>query len=462
MAQTSIKELIDGFTYAKFGLDENEQYNISKTKAIDLLTPNRLDLVAKYMYLFFKHNHIKSNLAEEVYKNHIEIFSEGKFYEPGSDTKKTYDDFIKEYDQIYKDIKKNGFNAEKSLIPIGNDGVIINGGHRTATAIFLNKEVTTLEIHNHPGPHFDYKYFERGRMPREYLDFLALNYVKLTPKPTFAICLWPRAVSMNKTKECEALIAENTSIIYKKVLPLSKIGLKDLMMHLYHNEKWVGPEKSNFMGVYGKLDVCYAESDTIIYFVEAKNLATIIDLKNQIRSIFGIDKHSVHITDTENETYLAADLVLNPNGLLALNCGYPDKLNPKLDSLRNKTNGLKSQKVILGPSYTLQYFGYDIKIKGDDFRDINSLTRDVVFDTRNFFFYRGFKLFSPEYAKELSDGKHANLFDAIINMKKLSTKAKIKESLAKAKYLAKRRLRSALRKAGLLEYIRNIRKRNHE
>ena len=459
MAQNNISNLIDNYTFAKFALNENEKYNIATVKAIDLLNPNRFDLVAKYMYLFFKINHIKSDLAEKVYEKHIEIFSEGKWNEPGSDTKKSFADFTKEFDDIYNSIKKDGFDAKKSLIPIGNDGIIINGGHRTAAAMFLNKEVTVLEIHNHTGPRYDYKHFEKARMPREYLDFLALNYVKLTPKSTFAICLWPRAVSMNKTKECEELISKYTSIIYKKTMPLSKIGLKDFMMHLYHNEKWVGREKSNFMGVYGKLDVCYAEADTIVYFVEAKDLATIVDLKNQIRSIFGIDKHSVHITDTESETHLAADLILNPNGILAINCGYPDKLNPKLDSLRVKISERKNQKVILNPLYTLQYFGYDIKVKDNDFYNIDDLSRDVVYDTRNFFLYRGFKLLSPEYAKELSNGKHANLFDAIINMKKLKTKAKIKEGFAKAWYLTKRKGRGALKKVGLLDTYYKIRKR---
>lgn len=460
MSIPPLKDLIDGFTYDKFGLDENEQYNMLEVDAINLLTPDRIDIVAKYMYLFFKQNHIKSDLAKSVYKNHIEIFSEGKFYEPGSKTKTSYEDFVKEYDEIYNNLKKHGFDAKKSLIPVGSNHSIINGGHRTAASIFLKQKVGILEIHNHQSPNYDYKYFEKAQMPREYLDFMALNYMKLTPKRTFVICLWPRAVSMNKTKECEDLILEKTSLIYKKVVPFNKIGLKNFMMHLYHNEKWVGAEKNNFMGVYGKLDVCYAEADTILYFVEADGIDIIMDLKNQIRSIFGIDKHSVHITDTEQEAHLAADLILNKNGLLALNCGYPDKLNPKLDNLRNKKKQSKNQNLILHPIYTLQYFGYDIKKRsGDDFYDISKLDKDIDYDIRNFFYYRGFKLFSPEYAKELCDEKYSQLFDSILSMDKISFRSKVKEDFSKTVFRTKRKIKHLLRKVGLLDYIYEIRKK---
>lgn len=458
MKKTAINELVGEYTFKKFGLDKNNQYDITSVRAIDLLTPNRIDLIAKYEYLVFKQNAVKSNLAEEVYKSHLDVFSDGGFYEPGSDTKNSYEDFVKEYDDIYDSLKERGFDSAKSLIPIGNDGVIINGGHRTAASIFLNQEVSVLEIPNHSGPKYNYKYFERSKMPREYLDFLALNYVKLAPRTTFVICLWPKAVKMNKTKECEALIEKKTKVIYKRVLPLTKMGLKNLMMHLYHKEQWVGAEKNNFMGTYGKVDACYAKADTILYLVEADSLATIIDLKNQIRSVFGIDKRSVHITDTREEAIYTVDLALNSHSVLAMNCGYPDKLNAKLKKLEEQFAKLKNKNVVLNPLYTLLYFGHDVKItEEDDFVSIKELKKDVVYDTRNFFTYRGFKLLSPEYAKEISPAKYAAAFDSIIKKDNIPTKAKVKEGVSKVAFRAKRKTKVTLKKLGLLKYVDKLR-----
>ncbi|MBR5419121.1 hypothetical protein IK110_02640 [Candidatus Saccharibacteria bacterium] len=462
MKTSEIKKIVDGFTFKEFNLDKRPQYDVDKVRAIDLLTPKRIDVVAKYMYMLFKQQKIKSGLAEEVYRNHIEIFSEGGFYEPGSETKTSYEDFLKEYDQIYDSLKKKGFDVKKSLIPVGNDGVIINGGHRTAASILLDQEVGILEIPDHAAPRYDFKYFEKGKMPSEYLDFLISSYIRLTPSTVYTICLWPKAVKINRLKECEKQIYDDTNVIYKKTLSLTRIGLKNLMMHLYRNEQWVGGGKDNFMGTYGKVDSCYAKADTIVYFVEADSLETIINLKNKIRSIYGVDKRSVHITDTKQESLFAADLVLNSHGPLAMNCGYPSKLNSKLKTLEKQLSEMKNKDVILNPLYTLQYFGRDVKIEGDDLWPIKKLNKDVTYDARNFFTYCGFKLFAPEYAKELCDEKYAAQFDDIIKKEKISTGARMKESISRAAYRTKRRTKATLRKVGLLKVVYKIKGRHSD
>ncbi|MBR1796129.1 hypothetical protein IJ765_02620 [Candidatus Saccharibacteria bacterium] len=451
----SFLDLIDATTIRKFDINDNKEYSITEKYGVDLLVPRRIDLVAKYMLLLFKNKKIKSDLAKNVYRKHIEAFSDGRFYEPDSQTKTNYDAFLTEYDKLFHSIKKNSFNPKTSLIPVGNDGVIINGAHRVAISIFLNSTVYLLDINDHSGPHYNYRYFTQRHLGENYLDFLTLNYMKITRRPTFVICLWPKATSMNKLPECERLINRKTDVIYKKELPLKKLGLKNFMMHLYHTEKWVGAGKNNYVGAYGKADSCYTKkSNTILYFVEAKNLDTILKLKEDIRSIYNVGKHSVHITDTPEEAMLAANLTLNPNSVSVLNNGYPGKLNAKLDRLREYST--KTERAILNPLYTLQYFGYTTEAVSEDFYDVSKLQKDVEYDINNFFYYRGFKFFSPEYAKELCNDKYRKEFDAITQLNKISIKAKVKESFSKNLYKAKRTARFALRKAGLLEPARKI------
>jgi len=452
-----INQLLDESTIKNLNLKEDDSYTLETKKAIELLNPRRLDVIAKYLYLLFKDNNIKSNLANEVYKEHIGIFSDGEFYEPGSKTKTSYDSFLEEFDELYSDIKKNGFDASKSLIPIGKDNVIINGGHRTAISMYLDKEVSLLRINKCNGPHYDYVYFQKNAMKSDHLDFLVYNYIKITNKPVFAICLWPKAVEMNKTAKCEELISKKTNIIYRKRIGLNKFGLKSYMMQLYKNEKWLGEEKNNYMGAYAKLDPCYAKEDTIIYFVEAKDLKTILELKKEIRNIYNIGKHSVHITDTKEEAETAANLVLTKYGVFSLNNGRPNQINNTIRIIEKDQNC--SNKNVLNPLYTLKYFGYEIDEPKKKSAPIKSYEKDLQYDTNNFFYYRGMKFISPDYAKELCGAKYSKQFDKILNLNKVPIKATIKEETTIIKYMTRRTAKKILKNTGLLNVAIKIREK---
>ncbi len=211
-----ISKYISQFTIDSLGLKDDTEYIIKRVSAIDLLSTNRIDIVAKYMFILFEIKNVKSDLAYNIYKKHIEIFSEGRFYEPGSETKNTFERFIIEFKEIYSSLKKDGFDKKISLIPLGKDNVLINGAHRTSAAIFLGLDIDVIQLLETTGPYYDYKFFERNNMKREYLDFMALNYLKLTKRNVYAICIWPKAVKQKKEKILEEIIRNNTQIVYKK------------------------------------------------------------------------------------------------------------------------------------------------------------------------------------------------------------------------------------------------------
>lgn len=447
---SDIEKLLDKTTIRNYKLEEGDTFTIEAKNAKDLLTPKRLDLVAKYMYLLFSRQGIKSNLANDIYKKHIEIFSDGKFYEPDSDTKTSYDSFLKEFDDIFAKIERDGFDSKKSLIPVGNDGTILNGAHRIATAMYLNKEVSILSIDKSQGINYDYEYFKKGCMETRYLDFLALNYVKLSNKNMYAICLWPRAVSLNKMRECEEIIKSQTTILYKKQLNLSQLGLKNFMANVYQTESWVGGVKNNYVGTYGKVDPCYAKAKTIVYFVEGGTLESILKLKDNIRTMYGIGKHSVHITDNTEETIRVANLILNTSSESVLNLSRPNKC---ISELANRDY---AKDEILNPMYTLALFGHEIPAQEQATVKIEQLKKDVLYDTSNFLYFRGMRFFSPQYAKENCDAKYARQFDSILKTSKTPLSLKTKEGVTKTKYKVKRKIRYMLRKAGVLDKARAI------
>ena len=108
----------------------------------ELLCPERIDLAAKIAYIEARETGGDMSFARELYRKHIEAFSEGYFTEPGDENKDSLEKFFSVFDELIDDFKKNGFNPEKSLIPVGQNNIILDGAHRTACAIYFDKTVT--------------------------------------------------------------------------------------------------------------------------------------------------------------------------------------------------------------------------------------------------------------------------------------------------------------------------------
>ena len=80
--------------------------------------------------------HFDAQFTKDIYKEHIRAFSLGKFIEPANDNKKSFEKFVNDFNETFEDIKKNGFDNCKTLIPLSKNGSIANGAHRVASAIF--------------------------------------------------------------------------------------------------------------------------------------------------------------------------------------------------------------------------------------------------------------------------------------------------------------------------------------
>ena len=83
------------------------------------------------------------------------------------------------------------------------------------------------------------------------------------------------------------------------------------MSQIYYGEEWLGNVKNHFRGANAKLIECFKTFDefNVIAF-EAENLEDVLKIKNNIRELFGVGKHSIHITDTKDETLRVAKLFL--------------------------------------------------------------------------------------------------------------------------------------------------------
>lgn len=349
--KNKLKKLIEPHFYDKL---ITENYEIETLKANELLTNNRLDLAFKLIFLEMLEYDV--SFAKKIYKEHIKAFSFGKFSEPGNENKNSIDIFFDDFYKTYSNIKNNGFDSSETLIPLSKDGSIANGAHRLASAIFLNLNIdcVKLDVENHT---YDYKFFYKRNIPMDMLDIAVTKFVEYSSNVHIAF-LWPTAIGNDEI--IEDIIP---NILYRKELKLNSTGAHNLLSQIYYGEDWLGSPQNNFKGSQGKLLECFKSFDPVrVIAFQSDCLNDVLILKEKIRKIFNIGKHSVHITDTKDEAVRTARIVFNRNSIHFLNNAKPNKYlssHKKIDDFSKfiNKNKLNINDVVLDSSIILSIYG---------------------------------------------------------------------------------------------------------
>src|SRR3989338_8652499 len=101
-----------------------------------LLSPNRFDVIIKYLYLKYKELGINVHWPKQMYIDHIGAFSNGTFREGDLSGKDSIEVYLKVFDEIAYSIKHHGFDEKNSILPLSNEKVIIDGAHRLAACLY--------------------------------------------------------------------------------------------------------------------------------------------------------------------------------------------------------------------------------------------------------------------------------------------------------------------------------------
>ena len=310
----------------------------------NLINPCRFDLIAKYLYIKFVYFY-NIHYYKDLYLSHIKTFN--KFWEyPG--TKNGESEFINSFNKLIDNLIENGFNSNYP-IEKGSNNIIINGSHRLMCCKYFNIEpqITTLKSEGCNSYHYDFfinrnNYWRRNgelycNLSSDYCDTMTLEYIKLKP--------FVRTMTIYSKFYCDAVKNElyirqiiekyGGTIYYKKSISLSKQGHENLIKEMYRGEKWIGGLFPNGTG--GKMDVTHSnlyDNEKIILYVidfhsyvhnlnntiNINNLFDkhIINFKTECRKLFNAGKHSLHIPDTQLETFRIASSLLNKNSIKLL------------------------------------------------------------------------------------------------------------------------------------------------
>lgn len=389
-----------------------DSYEVKTIKAKDLLTHTRFDLAFKLLYLEMMDKEVR--FAKEIYKDHIRAFSLGKFTEPGNEDKNNIEKFFEEFHKTFKDIKNNGFDNSKTLIPLSKNGSIANGAHRIASAIYLNKDVECVQIDT--ADHiYDYKFFYSRNVPSEMLDVVATKFVEYADNVHVAF-LWPTA--KGNDKEIEKVIP---NIVYRKEMTLTPNGAHNLLSQIYYGEEWLGSVEDDFRGSKGKLVECFKTFEPVrIIAFQGNSLDDVLKIKDKVREIFNVGKHSIHITDTKEEAIRVARVVFNDNSIHFLNYAKPNRYistHTKIDKFKEfiVKNELDVNDVVLDSGIVLSAYGLRESSDIDYFVDDNEKLKyhneeleyhdeeleyhdeeklELIYNPKNYFYFNDFKFIS--------------------------------------------------------------------
>ena len=427
MAYSYPFNLITEYVIKEHHVDVNEEYEIIDIPARKLICPERIDFMAKWIYIDSLEKGIDMTDATNMYVAHLDAFSLGTFVEPGKEWKNSVQIYLDTFNKLISDIKIHGFDNKKSIIPVGGNGAILDGSHRVVVAAYYGYDVTIIRI-PHASVNFSAGWFRNNLLESKYLDWMISKYIEVTPK-CYVACMWPVAIHKEKLKTSEDIISEYGDIIYKRDIELNKNGMKNFMSQIYGHQVWTGNFENQYQGVDTKVKPCYKKGKPVHTVVfTANSLDEVLKLKEKIRNIYKLENHSIHITDSEEEALQLAELLYNYNSVQHLKFGVPYKfvtVNRRIENFKKNINenGLELSRFIIDGESVLEIFGFCTSKKLTfltDYREMNlpkieksdyyiSEVNDLIYNPNNYFIYKGIKFVALEKLLALEKNKKLNV-----------------------------------------------------
>lgn len=314
--------------------------------AIDLLRWNRFDLMFKYLYGLSRKRHWKTDYFEAMYRHHLQIWN--GFSEYDDQSKNSYESFKSRFDDLLDDIEENGFDSIRSLIAVADSKFLLNGAHRVSACILNSKNLNYFDGLDGQDGQLDcsWDFFSKlnkfGEIRRDYMDRAALEFACLK-KSSRIVIVYPSATRFGRLDEVRQVLRKYSNIVYEKQLQLGRLGSVNLMRELYFMEDWA--EANNGAGYGMKAGLCYQPhgffrriAPTRVFLMDFSNNEEADKAKDEIRAIYNIEKHSVHINDTHEETIRLAKCLFNKNSVHFLN-KFNGRSFPKFESLLEEFKG---------------------------------------------------------------------------------------------------------------------------
>jgi hypothetical protein len=398
------------------------------------LHPSRFDLIAKYLYIKSADKNLQTNFFKQLYHNHLITFNScielpATTVGEQSIAKTNITVFMDTFNKLIENIKHNGYD-ERFPIPVGKNGVIINGAHRLVTSYYYNviPKTITMDETGNTGYNYDFFLNRQGKpkLTEKYADAMALEYVKHNPSVRTMI-IYPSAYNREIIKKIKKIINEYGYIYYHKFLMLTVEGVNNLIKELYRGEEWIGGLFPKGWSPGGKASMCVFANgvNPVLYISICMNdVNKSKELKEKCRVLYNLGKHSLHMSDYTEDTFRISSALLNKNSVHFLNNGTNNISNESKKLLEKYFKLDITEDYCLTSSLILEMYGLrkandidylhkdDLKLDGFGLHSGKWLSYygekkdDIIYNPDNYFYFNGLKFVSLEVIKKMKQNRN--------------------------------------------------------
>ena len=276
----------------------------------------RFDLIFKYLY-----SRYDNFFTKLLYLENIRIFNDFKEYESYPPTKPPYKDgcldFATQFDSILHAVKYDQFDAENNKILISKNNFIINGAHRLTAHMLFNKNIDCQIIDKNYIQQWTWQFFKESGFKQEFLDFGALEFVKLNPH-AYIVNLFPLADQALDNKVYDILnkygqiyyVREHNNVTFNQLINIKKKCYSENGKY----EAWLGSPQNCFDGAqkHAKISLGNGGNLRIVVFI-CNDINLVRNAKIEIRRLYGLGNHTCHINDTHDGAIKLAQIYFNEN-----------------------------------------------------------------------------------------------------------------------------------------------------
>ena len=199
------------------------QHETERLAAHALVSPRRLDTMAKYVYALHRTMGIPSAWGTHVYREHLRVWNQ--FREGDASGKCSFEDYQQSFDRLLESVAETGFDETMGLLPVDRNDTIIDGAHRLAAALARRSAVRVVRF-DALAANYDHDYFKQRGLAVEVLDEMVLQYCRLDAGVRVAV-LFP--VARGHDEEVLRLLREQGAIVYRKAVTLTRNGRATLI-----------------------------------------------------------------------------------------------------------------------------------------------------------------------------------------------------------------------------------------
>ncbi len=413
-----------------------------------LLHAKRFDVMIKYIYAVYWRDGIACEWVKQMYIDHLATVMSPAFREGRTGVKVGVMAYLTAFEEILTSIRRDGFNNEQSLIPVNEQGVILDGAHRVAACAALGRKVVTVGPLHCDRHRYPFERFITQKFPTAWADAAVLEYCRCNPDSRIAI-VWPGA--MDRIGAIRDAIRECGEIYYEKTITLRNRGAANLMKIVYAGHHWVGSRQNRYQGAVNAASKYFGPTRSgrigIMVF-NASGGDAVVETKRKAREFCGIGNCAIHINDHHAETISVGETLLNANSIHWLESAPVCEIESYSDHLHSFRAAIQDQETAIRDlcfdsgmvlaAYGLRatrdidvlHNGYEewiaalpskIGSHNNEARHLTVPVLEAVYDPRHHFYAHGFKHLSlPDvYAmkqrrNELKDRRDTTLMRPVL------------------------------------------------